>query len=244
MKRRRGGVIEATVFALAGMAILAGLGVWQLDRKVWKEHLVATLDARLSRPPAPLPPREAWPRLTAAADEYSRVTFPAQFIAGESALVYTAGSAFRPDISGAGYWVFAPARLSGGSVVVVNRGFVPLERIEASREVPQGTLDLVGVLRWPEKPGMFTPNDEPQNNVWYTRDQKAISATKSWDAPGPFYVELEAPAPAGGLPKPGRLVVALPDNHLQYALTWFGLALALGGVYVTWLARRLRKRPA
>jgi len=244
VKRRRGGVIEATVFALAGMAMLAGLGIWQLDRKVWKEHLVATLDARLSRPPAPLPPREAWPRLTAAADEYSRVTFPAQFIAGESALVYTAGSAFRPDISGAGYWVFAPARLSGGSVVVVNRGFVPLERIEASREVPQCTLDLVGVLRWPEKPGMFTPNDEPQNNVWYTRDQKAISATKSWDAPAPFYVELEAPAPTSGLPKPGRLLVALPDNHLQYALTWFGLALALGGVYVTWLARRLRLRRA
>jgi surfeit locus 1 family protein len=57
VKRRRGGVIEATVFALAGMAMLAGLGIWQLDRKVWKEHLVATLDARLSRPPAPLPPR-------------------------------------------------------------------------------------------------------------------------------------------------------------------------------------------
>ena len=191
----RGGVIEATVFALAGMAILAGLGIWQLDRKVWKEHLVATLTTRLARAPAPLPPREAWPRLTAEADEYSHVTFPAQFIAGESALVYTAGSAFRPDISGAGYWV-------------------------------------------------FTPQDEPQNNVWYARDQKAISATKSWDAPGPFYIELEAPAPASGLPKPGRLVAALPDNHLQYALTWFGLALALGGVYVTWLARRLRLRRA
>ncbi|HWC94303.1 MAG TPA: SURF1 family cytochrome oxidase biogenesis protein, partial [Pseudolabrys sp.] len=64
------------------------------------------------------------------------------------------------------------------------------------------------------------------------------------DAPAPFYVELEAPAPASGLPKPGRLLVALPDNHLQYALTWLGLALALGGVYVTWLARRLRLRGA
>ena len=125
---------------------------------------------------------------------------------------------------------------------MVNRGFVPLDRIEASREVPQGTLGPGRRAALAGKARHVHANDEPQNNVWYTRDQKAISATKSWDAAGPFYVELEAPAPAGGLPKPGRLLVALPDNHLQYALTWFGLALALGGVYVTWLARRLRLR--
>lgn len=240
MRRRRGGVFEATVLASAGIAILVGLGIWQLDRKVWKENLLASLEARLARAPEPLPPREAWPRLVPEGAQFNRVTFPAEFIAGEQALVYTAGSALRPDIQGAGYWVFAPARLAGGSIVVINRGFLPLERKDAAAPAPQGSIDLVGVLRWPEKPGLFTPKDEPQNNVWYVRDPKAIATAKTWDAAAPFYIDLESPAPPGGLPKPGKLVVALPDNHLQYALTWFGLALGLAGVYAVWLAKRWR----
>jgi len=239
---RRGGLLDATVFAVVGVAILLGLGIWQLDRKTWKEDLIATITARLAHAPEALPPRTDWPRLTAEADEYRRVMLSAEFIGGDTALVYTAGSAFRPDVSGPGYWVFTPARLAGGSVVVVNRGFVSPDRVEASRSVPQGTFDLVGVMRWPEKPGMFAPHDDPANNTWYTRDQRAISAYKSWDAPGPFYIDLESPDPPGGLPKPGKVVAALPDNHLQYALTWFGLALGLAGVYVVWLAGRFRQR--
>ncbi len=243
--RRKGGVIEATVFAFAGVAILIGLGVWQLDRKVWKEDLIATLDTRLARAPEDLPPRENWARLTADADEFTRVKFPAEFLQGEEALIYTAGSAFRPDVQGPGYWVFAPARLAGGSIVVVDRGFVPYDRKDTATRAqgaPSGTIEIVGVLRWPEKRGLFTPADEPQNNVWYLRDLGAIAAAKKWDAAAPFYVEQELPAPPGGLPKPGKLAVSLPDDHLQYALTWFGLALGLAGVYVTWLVGRLRRK--
>jgi surfeit locus 1 family protein len=243
-ERRGGGVIEATVFTLAGVAILIGLGVWQLDRKVWKENLIATVTARLERAPEALPAPAGWARLTAAADEYRHVTFPAEFLTEQEALVYTAGSAFRPDVQGAGYWVFAPARLAGGSIVLVDRGFVPAERKDAAARAqgaPQGVIDIVGVMRWPEARGMFTPADEPQNNVWYLRDSTAIAAAKKWDTAAPFYVEQEAPVPPGGLPKPGKLVVALPDNHLQYAITWFGLALGLAGVYAVWLAGRLRR---
>ena len=242
--KKRGGLIEPTVFVLACLAILIGLGVWQLDRKAWKENLIASLQARLSRPAESLPPREAWPRLNPEGAEYSHVTFPAEFIAGEQALVYTAGSAFRPDVQGAGYWVFAPARLAGGSIVVVNRGFLPLAQKDAAIAPPSGSVDIAGVLRWPEKPGAFTPANEPQNNLWYVRDPAAIAAAKKWDAAAPFYIDQESPAPPGGLPKVGRLVVALPDNHLQYAITWFGLALGLAGVYVTWLAGRFRRRRA
>ena len=243
-ERRRGGVIEATVFTLAGVAILIGLGIWQLDRKVWKENLIATVTARLDRAPEDLPPRENWPQLVPAGNEFARVKFPAEFLPGEEALVYTAGSAFRPDVQGAGYWVFAPARLAGGSVVLVDRGFVPADRKDPATRAqgtPQGVVDIVGVMRWPEARGMFTPADEPQNNVWYLRDSKAIAAAKKWDTAAPFYIEQETPMPPGGWPKPGKLVVALPDNHLQYAITWFGLALGLAGVYAVWLAGRLRR---
>lgn len=241
----RGGIVGATVFAFVCLVILIGLGVWQLERKVWKENLIASLSERLAKPPADLPPREQWLRLTQDGDEFRRVAFPAEFVAGEEALVYAAGSALRKDIKGPGYFVFAPARLTGGSIVIVNRGFVPLERKDAATRAegtPPGIVDVVGVLRWPESRGLFTPADDVKGNVWYLRGTQEMAEAKKWNAAAPFYIDQEGPVPAGGLPLPGKLEVHLPDNHLQYAITWFGLALALVGVYLFWLVGRLRRR--
>jgi surfeit locus 1 family protein len=241
----RRGILEPTVFALVGIAILIGLGIWQLERKTWKENLIAAMTTRLARAPADLPPRDRWAGLDRQREEFARVGFPAEFLRGQEALVYSAGSAFRPDVKGPGYFVFSPAQLAGGSLVIVNRGFVPLDRKDpASRaqSEPNGSVDIVGIVRWPETRGLFTPADDPKGNVWYLRDTAAIAAAKHWQAAAPFYVEQEAPAPPGGLPRPGKLVANLPDNHLQYAITWFGLALALAGVYLVWLTRRLRRQ--
>ena len=241
-RKRKSGVLDATVSALVGVAILGGLGIWQLDRKIWKENLIATLNTRLGRAPEDLPPRDSWPRLRQDGEEFRRVAFPAEFIDGEEALVYTAGSPLRPDVKGPGYWVFAPARLAGGSIVLVNRGFVPADHKDPAMRAdgtPRGIVDLVGVMRWPETRDSFTPADDPKQNVWYLRDSNAIATFKKWVTAAPFYIDQEAPTPAGAWPKPGKLEVHLPDNHLQYAITWFGLALALAGVYVAWLARRL-----
>lgn len=244
-RKHRSGVLDAMVFALAGVVILCGLGAWQLDRKAWKEDLIARLNARLARAPQDLPPRASWPELNEDGEEFRRVAFPAEFLDGEEALVYTAGSPLRPDVKGPGYWVFAPARLPGGSIVIVNRGFVPADRKDPAERgggVPHGIVDVVGVMRWPEARGMFTPADDSKKNIWYLRDSKAIADFKKWATAAPFYIDQEEPVPPGGLPKPGKLEVHLPDNHLQYAITWFGLALALAGVYVVWLARRLVRK--
>jgi surfeit locus 1 family protein len=238
------GVLEPTIFTLVGIAILIGLGVWQLDRKVWKENLIATMTARLDRAPEDLPPREDWQRLTEQGNEFARVTFPAEFLPGQEALVYSAGSAVRPDVKGPGYFVFAPARLAGGSIVIVNRGFVPPDRKDPATRAQgasRGSVDIVGIVRWPETRGLFTPADDLKDNVWYLRDIAAMAAAKHWTNVAPFYIEQESPPPPGGLPKPGKLAVNLPDNHLQYAITWFGLALALTGVYLVWLIRRFRR---
>ncbi len=241
LQKPRGGVISATIAAIVGVAILCGLGAWQVQRKAWKEDLIATLNARLAEPAAALPPPAAWSGLKSEGHEWRRVTVPAEFIAGQEALVYTAGSPFRSDVKGPGYWVFAPARLADGSVIVVDRGFVPLDHKDAATYAPRaGLIDIVGVMRWPEQSGVFTPGADVKGNVWYARDLKAIVAAKQWPAQAPFYIEQEAPVPPGGLPKPGRMVVNLPDNHLQYAITWFGLALGLAGVYIAWLIRRRR----
>ena len=244
MSGERRGILEPTVFAIVGIAILIGLGVWQLDRKTWKENLIAAMTERLARAPADLPPRDRWAGLDRQREEFARVGFPAEFLPGQEALVFSAGSAFRPDVKGPGYFVFAPARLAGGSIVIVNRGFVPLDRNDPATRIDRanGSVDIVGIVRWPETRGLFTPADDPAGNVWYLRDTAAIAAAKHWQSAAPFYVEQESPAPSGGLPQPGKLVVNLPDNHLQYAITWFGLALALAGVYLAWLTRRLRRQ--
>ena len=242
---RRRGLFEPTVFAVVGITFLIGLGLWQLDRKAWKENLIATVTARTSLAPEDLPPRASWPRLVQEGNEYRRVVFPAEFLEGQEALVYTSGSPFRPDVKGPGYWVFAPAQLAGGSIVLVNRGFVPADRKDPATRADaktSGIVDIIGVMRWPESRGLFTPVDDPKTNVWYLRDPKAMATEKKWATAAPFYIDQEAPVPPGGLPLPGKFSVALIDNHLQYAITWFGLALALAGVYVVWLAGRFRRR--
>jgi surfeit locus 1 family protein len=234
-----------TLLALCGLVILVGLGVWQLDRKVWKEQLIATVTGRLAAAPvAGVPPRDQWQTLDREQMEYRRVTVPVEFLYDQEALVYTIGSALRPDVKGIGYWVFTPARLPGGSIVVVNRGFVPAERKEpATRRAGNvsGTVDIVGILRWPDERGLFTPNDEPQHNIWYVRDPAVIGPEKHWGAVAPFFIDLESPEPPGGLPRAGPVELRISDNHFQYALTWFGLALTLVGVYIAAMIARLRR---
>lgn len=226
-------VVTATFFAVIGVALLIGLGVWQLERKAWKENLIATLTARLSAEPQALPPSPSQ-----HSDEFRRVRLHGSFATGESALVFTSGSALRPDISSPGYWVLSPLHAADGKTVVVNRGFVPSRTALAP---PTGEVDLVGALRWPDEANLFTPADEPQHNLWYRRDPVAIAAAKGWGPVAPFFIEQEAPQLANA-PRVGRLVVHLRDNHLQYAITWFGLAAGLACVYLIWLRGKLRRQ--
>lgn len=238
------GLVGTTLTTVICVGLLVGLGVWQLHRKVWKENLIAAMTSRLGQPPRPLSPAAQWQTLTQDADEFRRVAFAATFTPGEEALVYSPGSALRSDVKGPGYFIFAPAKLSDGGTVVVDRGFVPLGRkaIIGPRlgEVP-GAVNVVGYLRWPEPPGMFTPAADVKGNIWFARNPSAMAAAHHWGAIAPFYVDQEAPVPAGGLPLPGKIIVNLPDNHLQYAITWFGLAAALVGYYGMWVYGRFKK---
>jgi surfeit locus 1 family protein len=239
----RSGVLAASLAAAFALAILVGLGLWQLERKAWKEGLISTLEQRLAATAVALPPQ--WGTLEAGRDEFLRVAFPAEFQVDEEALVYTTGSSMRSDTSGPGYWVFTPARLDDGRTVMVNRGFVPEGRQnKATRRdgAVSRRIDIVGVLRWPEPPGLFTPAGDPARNIWFSRDSAAMAVAKNIADAAPFYVEMEGPVPPGGLPHPGRVQPSLPNNHFQYALTWFGLAAVLVGVYTAWMVGRWRGR--
>ena len=245
-RAQRRGMVLPGIFALVGFVVLFGLGTWQIERKAWKEELIEVLRQRASAEPVALPPRESWVTPKSASDEFLRVVFRAAFDHSQEAFVYTVGSALRPNITEPGYWVFTPAKLPDGSIVVVNRGFVPLDR-QDPRTRPEGQIEgaveIAGAMRWPEQRGYFTPKDDPLRNVWYLRDHLAIAAAKGWGDMGPFFIDQEAPPAPGGLPRSGALAVQLRNEHLQYALTWYGLAAALVVVFTLW-ARSRRRAPS
>lgn len=235
----RRGLVGPTLAMLAAFAVLVALGVWQLERKVWKENLIATMDARLAAPPVDLPPPEQWGALNPDNAEFRRVKFRAEFIPVDDVYVYVAGSALRTDIQDPGYFVFRPAKLPDGHVVVVNRGYIPIDAVKQS---PAETLDIAGYIRFPEPKPWFISATAAPGQAWFVRDQRAMAAARGWGEVAPFYVDQETPVPPGGLPRPSALVVTLRDDHLGYALTWFGLAAVLAGVYIAWLVSRRRDK--
>jgi len=234
----RPGLLLPAMFALLGLIGLLALGAWQIERKAWKEALIATLSQRTTAAPVVLPPPQAWASLSAGNSEFMRVQLRIE-PGGDDALVYTSGSALRDDVKSPGYFVFMPARLPGGATIVINRGYVP------GRPAPrlQGPQDIVGSLRWPEAPSLFV-SDRDGSGIWYVRDPLAMARALGWGEVAPFYIEQEAPVPPGGLPHPAALNVRLRNDHLQYAMTWFGLAAVLIVVFAVWATTRRRDQPS
>lgn len=233
-------ILVPGLVTLASLAILISLGVWQLQRKEWKETLIATLDAQLKAEPAPLPPASQWPALSPENSEFRRVTFHADAIpAALPAYLYTGPSALRTDVKQPGYFVFAPARLPDGRTVVVNRGYVPLDRKAGPAS---GPVEITGYIRWPEPPGWFVSPHDSKGDIWFVRDPVAMANVRGWGPVAPFYIDQDAPVPPGNGPKPGPLAVTLRNNHLGYAITWFGLAASLLAVFGAWAIRERYNR--
>jgi cytochrome oxidase assembly protein ShyY1 len=234
------------VFTLVMVALFVGLGVWQLQRRVETRALIAALNERLAAAPVPLPDPSQWPALTSEKDEFRHVSFTATYESRLDAMVYSSDTSMRSDISGPGNWAFIPARLPTGETVAVNAGFVPntiQDRNEQDRVVAQlitnKPVTLTGYLRFPMAAGLFTPDVEHTKRLWFTRDHLAIAQALGWDRVAPFYIDLEAPVPPSGVPKPGPLQVLFPDDHIRYAVTWVSLAGLLLIAFAVWLRCRM-----
>jgi cytochrome oxidase assembly protein ShyY1 len=235
------GIAGFGVFTLLMVALFVGLGVWQLQRRVEKHALIAALTERLAAAPQSLPPSSQWRELAPARDEFRRVHFTATYARQPDAMVYSSGSAVREDISGPGTWAFLPAKLPGGETIAVNTGFVQntmQDRAQQDRSVAplvtNAPVTLTGYIRFPEKAGTLTPPENPAKRLWFTRDHLAMARAFAWGEVAPFYLDLEAPVPLSGIPKPGPLEVHLKDDHLQYAITWFALAGAVVIAFGVW----------
>jgi surfeit locus 1 family protein len=233
--------------ALAALAFLAfavfcgfvALGTWQVERRAWKLDLIERVDARAHAAPVDAPSPAAWPQVDAARDEYRRVRLSGTFLHDRETLVMAS------TVVGTGFWVLTPLRAADGSLVMINRGFVPPEqRDPASRGgVPTGPVTVTGFLRMSERNGFFPRRNDPAANRWFSRELPAIAAARGLGTVAPYFVDADA-GPPGTWPVGGLTVIAFPNSHFVYAVTWYGLALmvALAAGYVARDERRLRRR--
>lgn len=214
---RRGRTALLALLAFAFVATCA-LGTWQVQRLGWKRDLIARVDARLATDPVPAPPRDRWLTVTREGDEYRRVVLEGEWIAGRDTRTQAVTEL------DAGHWVLSPLRLASGDVVLVNRGFVPARA--SADPVPAGTVRVTGLLRISEPGGGFLRENRPAEDRWYSRDVAAIAAARGIGAAvAPYFVDADADAGSDRWPRGGMTVVRFRDNHLSYAVTWFGLAL-------------------
>jgi surfeit locus 1 family protein len=212
--------------AVLGTALLLGLSVWQLERRVWKLDLIDRVTQRVHALPAAAPGPAVWSRVSAAGDEYRRVRVTGRFLNDRETLVKAV-----TDL-GTGFWVLTPLTTAQGYTVLVNRGFVPQERRDpATRVAGQVAAETVvtGLLRMTEPRGAFLRLNQPPDDRWYSRDVVAIARARHLVGVAPYFIDADATPVRGGLPVGGLTVITFPNNHLVYALTWLALALLLAG---------------
>lgn len=239
------GLILPGLLTLAALAVLVSLGNWQMDRLAWKTELIRNATDRPNGPVLDLPPPSGWPGTDVAASQYRPYRLAGRFLHDKEALVFTSLMEPRGSQRGPGYWVVTPFALAGGGTVLVNRGFTPEDRRWAADRgdiLGGGPVTIVGLLRPNDVRNLFTPDDRPEDSVFFARNIEAIAAAKALPPPvAPFTIDLLASAtPPGGLPQAGETRMAFTNNHLGYAVTWYGLAAALVAVFVSFGWTRLR----
>lgn len=241
MTAPRAGLVKAGVATAVAIALLVGLGSWQLARLSWKTDLVARVSERMAAPPADLPPQAEWPSLDLDAMSYRRVRASGTFDHAREARVYVNLSEPHGPLKGPGYFLLTPLALKDGGVVIVNRGFAPEGAVERAAR-PEGEVTVSGPLRGPEDRNMFTPADDPAKRLFFARDPKAISSGLGIAGAAPFTIDADATPNAGGVPQGGETRVTFPNRHLEYALTWYGLAATLAAVFAAFAWRTARER--
>ncbi len=211
-----------TLFLIGSLPVLLWLGTWQLQRLEWKLGLVEQMEARLDAPAINL--EGASPGVE---DKFRRYRLSGAFMNGVE-FHWLATS----ETYGIGYLIFSPFVLQDGRRVIVNRGFVPAPLKDALAERPGGTATFEAIARAPEMPGTLDAENDVAANIWFTRDVAAMAALAGGDGYLPIYLETVGDVPEDVWPKPGVAKVTLVNNHLDYALTWFGLAVVLVVIYL------------
>ena len=219
-------LLGPTLWFLLGFAVLAGLGFWQIQRLGEKEVLIANIETGMRAAPVSLGDVL---REDPAAAEYRHVRVTGRFLHDSELYLFSRG-----PMGAVGVDIVTPLVEADGQTVLIDRGFVPdALRDPKTRAAgqPAGEVVLTGVLRRSQLPGMFTPAPDRQSRLWFVRDVPDMAAALGLMVP-PILIEADATPNPGGWPLGGRTQTDIPNDHLQYAMTWFGLALALLAIYL------------
>ncbi|MEZ5782194.1 MAG: SURF1 family protein [Rhizobiaceae bacterium] len=237
--RRDAGSVRWTTYlvALVALCVLIGLGTWQVQRLHWKETLLADIEAR--RTSAPMELADVEKQFSATHDvDYQAVRLSGAYLNDKEQFFF---ATWKGET---GFYVYTPLRLSDGRYIFVNRGFVPYDLKDPAKRPIEvtGPVTVVGLARNPlsEKPSMLVPENDLGGNIFYWKDIGGMARNAGLDGVEilPFVVDADATPNPGGLPIGGVTLIDLPNNHLQYALTWYGLAAALVAVFGVFAWRR------
>lgn len=237
------------IFTLVGLAILVTLGVWQLQRLAWKEDLISRIEARTRAEVAAVPPESAWGTIRWEDEEYRPVHIVGVYEHERTVFVHANAVLGNGGVR-MGAFVLTPLRIDAGAVVFVNRGFIPLELTrdpvafaawqDEDHARTSGRISVSGLLRAPQLRGWFVPTDVPEKGEWFVRDPSAFAGALGLERVAPFTIDAFRDPTHEGWPVGGLTVVTFPNNHLDYAFTWFGLAIVLLVVFVLFSQKRLR----
>ena len=226
-------VYVAGLVALLLFAGFMALGIWQIERRAWKLNLIEQVAARAHAAPTPPPGPASWGTITAPSDAYRRIRLDGTLDNTRETLVRAATAL------GSGYWVVTPLRTAQGFTVLVNRGYVSPEQ-RAAHAKPAGPVTITGYLRITEPGGGFLRSNDPATGKWYSRDVAAIAAARGLTNVAPYFVDADKSGTAA--PVGGQTIIAFPNNHLVYMLTWFALAAMTIVAFVVFVRQDARKR--
>ncbi|WP_114009764.1 SURF1 family protein [Cohaesibacter intestini] len=235
--------------ALAALAILLSLGNWQVQRLAWKEQLIADVDSRVASQPIPAPGPSSWPSVARDSHVYLPVTVTGHYDHSREVHVWFAlGKPQGGPYAGPGYLILTPFKTNEGWDVIVNRGFVP-DAMKEPQSRPDtlvtGEQTLTGLMRFDEPKNWNSPDADKVKNVWIVRQVAEMAAYLNLppEKTAPYWIDLTKGQGVNGLPQGGETRITFTNSHLQYALTWFGLAGVLVLVFGVWLVRTVRATP-
>jgi len=232
----------ATITAVM-VSVLAGLGFWQLERLGVKADLLARIDQRITAAPIALPPEDQWSLNDL---DYVKVTVRGTFKHDQESYLFGVIDKNNRGENIPGFFVLTPLVLETGTTLIVNRGFVPQDKknpeTRAEGQVG-GSVSVTGLLRLPERKTWLTPDADQSKRVLYARDPELIAQWFAFTRILPFSLDADQTPNPGGFPSGGHTIVSVPNNHLQYAITWFSLALITVAMFAVYAVKRRNEEP-
>lgn len=232
MKKFAPGLVP-TLFTVPLIIALLALTIWQVNRYQWKIDWLDTLTSQLSEEPQAMPEGDfdlkEW--------NYRRVYLQGEFLHDKEIHLFA-----HADKGRQGFHVITPfEQVDGKGIVLVNRGWVPKHLKDNAKRAEgniEGPLLISGIIRRPwAKSYSFLPESDVEDNVWLFGELAQMADHLNIEV-APAFVELDDMPVPGGFPKGGQTVITLHNDHIEYAITWFGLSLAMLVIYVVYGRRR------